>query len=138
LGHFYFKQEIQMTEPQSTDAPRPNHSTGPKTEKGKKVCRLKRRFHSSTNAYRHGHTGQINVLTPDEQQAYDKHSKITLEALAPANDFERDIAQSSFPLFDRSIADHRWRLKRAHTIEGSLFAMGMRYSDDDTGAPQGR
>jgi hypothetical protein len=109
-----------MTEPQIIDAPRPNHSTGPKTEKGKKVCSL--------NAYRHGLTGQLNVLTPDEQQAYDKHSKIVLEGLAPAGNFERDIAQS--------IADDRWRLKRARTIESSMFAMGMRYSDENTGSPQ--
>jgi hypothetical protein len=109
-----------MTEPQSIDAPRPNVSTGPKTEKGKKICSL--------NAYRHGLTGQLNIFTPDEQQAYDNHSKITLESLAPVGAYELDLAQS--------IADDYWRLKRARTIESSLFAMGMRYSDESTGAPQ--
>src|SRR5579862_5875716 len=118
------------------DAPRPNHSTGPnvvsssstKTEKGKRVCSL--------NAYRHGLTGQtsfplfdqICVLTPDEQQAYDKHSRSILEALAPATDFERILAQS--------IADDYWRLIRARAIEGSLFAIGMQSGVDNTGSPQ--
>src|SRR5271165_4425698 len=96
-----------------------NHSTGPKTPEGKARCRL--------NAYRHGFTGQLNVVTPEEQQAYDKHSKIILEALVPANDFERDLAQS--------IADDRWRLKRARAIEASTFAMGARNHPDPTGHP---
>ena len=89
-----------MTEPQPIDAPHPNYSAGPnvvsssstKTPEGKRVCRL--------NSYRHGLTGQICVLTPEEQQAYDKHTTIVLEALAPATDFERILVQS--------IADDRW------------------------------
>ena len=93
-----------------------NHSTGPnvvsssstKTPEGKANCRLKRRFHSST---------KLNIFTPEEQQAYDAHSKITLGALVRANDFERDLAQS--------IADDRWRLKRVRTIESGIFALGM-------------
>src|SRR5579872_2358531 len=79
----------------ATDAPRPNHSTGPKTPEGKKICSL--------NAYRHGLTGQLNILTPHEQLAYDNHSKITLESLAPVGAYELDLAQS--------IADDHWRLK---------------------------
>ena len=109
-----------MTDPKPIDAPRPNHSTGPKTPEGKRRCAL--------NAYRHGLTGQLNILTPDEQQAYDQHSEITLEALAPSTDFERDLAQS--------IADDRWRLKRARTIESGMFAIGMQSGVDDTGSPQ--
>ena len=97
---------------------RPNHSTGPKTPEGKRRCRL--------NAYRHGLTGQLCVFTPEEQQAYDKHCKVILEALAPIGDFERDIAQS--------VADDRWRLKRARAIEASTFALGLhKHSTDDTG-----
>ncbi len=110
-----------MTELHSIDAPRPNRSTGPKTPEGKRVCAL--------NAYRHGLTGQLNIFTPDEQQAYDAHSKINLEALAPATDYERDLAQS--------IADDRWRLKRARTIESGMFAIGMQNaSPDSAGNPQ--
>jgi hypothetical protein len=40
-------------------------SSGPKTEKGKHRTRL--------NAYRHGLTGQICLLTSDEHQAFDQH-----------------------------------------------------------------
>ncbi len=116
-----------MTELHSIGAPRPNHSSGPnvvsssstKTPEGKKICAL--------NAYRHGLTGQLNIFTADEQQAYDAHSKITLEALAPATDYERDLAQS--------IADDRWRLKRARTIESGMFAIGMQ-NGVDTGDPR--
>ena len=109
-----------MTEPQRIDIPRPNRSTGPRTPEGKRNCAF--------NACRHGLTGQLLIITPEEQQAYDKHSRITLEALAPATDYERDLAQS--------IADDRWRLKRARTIEHGLFAIGMQHGADNTGTPQ--
>src|SRR5580698_2314853 len=104
-----------MTDPQPIDAhpakgqgptpkgqgPAVQGPTGPKTPEGKKACRL--------NAYRHGLTGQLNILSPEEQQAYDQHSKITLAGLAPSGDFERALAQS--------VADDLWRLNRARTIE---------------------
>ena len=103
-----------MTNPQPA-AQRPNHSTGPKTPEGKRRCRL--------NAWRHGLTGQLCVLTPEEQQAYEKHCKTILEGLAPVGDFERDIAQS--------IADDRWRLKRARAIEAGAFALGLSENSED-------
>ncbi len=104
-----------------TATPATQHqSTGPKTPEGKRVCRL--------NAWRHGLTGQILVLTPDEQQAYDNHTRIVLEALAPANDYERLLAQF--------ISDDRWRLNRARAIESGLFALGMQSGEEDTGHPQ--
>ncbi len=107
------------------DAPRPNYSTGPKTPEGKRRCSLKRRFHSSTNAYRHGLTGQIRILTPEEQEAFDNHTTIVLEALAPATDFERLLAQT--------ISDGHWRLNRARAIESGIFALGKQSSAHDTG-----
>ncbi len=107
--------------PTPINAPRPNHSTGPKTPEGKARCSL--------NAYRHGLTGQIVVKTPEEQQAYDNHCRIILEAFAPATDFERFLAQS--------IADDHWRLNRARAIEDSTYAMGMHgQASDSTGHPQ--
>jgi hypothetical protein len=122
-----------MTEIRSIDegqgpTPKGQGPTGPnvvsssstKTPEGKTACSL--------NAYRHGLTGQIRILTPDEQKAYDQHSKITLEALAPVGDYERSLVQS--------IADDHWRLKRARTIEDSIFAVGMQHSADNTGSPQ--
>src|SRR5579872_1221371 len=130
---FLFERRFFMTETQFIDAKGPiANSQGPrasgpnvvssssKAEKGKKICSL--------NAYRHGLTSQLNIFTPEEQKAYDNHSKITVESLAPVGAYELDLAQS--------IADDYWRLKRARTIESSLFAMGMRFGDDDTGSPQ--
>src|SRR5580704_14085595 len=115
---FICKTKNAMTDQQPGDTPRPNHSTGPKTPEGKQRCRL--------NAYRHGLTGQLCIFTPEEQQAYDKHSKIVLEAFAPVGDFERGIAQS--------IAHGHWRLKRAGAIEDSSFALGAHeHSVGDTG-----
>ncbi len=109
-----------MTEPQIIDTPRPNRSTGQKTPEGKARCRL--------NAYRHGLTGQLNILTLDEQQAYDHHSKIALADMVPGTDFERSLAQS--------IADDLWRLNRARSIESGMFAIGMQNGADDTGVPE--
>ena len=90
-----------------------NHSTGPKTPEGKARCRL--------NAYRHGLTGQLCILTPEEQQAFDIHCKIIHEALAPVGDYERKVAQS--------IAADQWRLERGRAIENSTFAFGMQVDD---------
>ncbi len=118
-----------MTEPENTGGPSPNRSTGPKTPEGK--------HRSSLNAYRHGLTGQrrfnsstkLNIQTPSEQQSYDEYSKITLDGLAPFGDYERVLAQS--------IADDRWRLNRARTIEASMFALGLpAHGEDDSGRPQ--
>jgi hypothetical protein len=112
------KGKNDMTGHEPHHNPQPNHSTGPKTPEGKSRCRL--------NAYRHGLTGQLCVFTPGEQQAYEKHCKVVLEGLAPVGDFERDIAQS--------VADGRWRLKRAGAIEAGTFALGMHeHSTDNTG-----
>src|SRR5580658_1099083 len=82
--------------------------TGPKTDAGKQRTRL--------NAYKHGLTGQIHLLTAAEQTAFDAHCKGICEALAPVGALEQDLAQA--------IAEGRWRLKRARAIESSIFAAG--------------
>jgi hypothetical protein len=69
------------------------------------------------NAYRHGLTGQVHVLTPADQVAYEKHCQGTHESFAPVGHFEADLVQS--------IADDRWRLKRAAAIEDSIFALDI-------------
>jgi hypothetical protein len=84
-------------------------STGPKTEKGKHRTRL--------NAYRHGLTGQICLLTADEHEAFEKHCAGIRESLEPVGALERDLAQS--------IAEDHWRLKRARAIETGIFAAGV-------------
>jgi hypothetical protein len=84
-------------------------SCGPKTEKGKHRTRL--------NAYRHGLTGQICLLTAEEHEAFDQHCTGIRESLAPVGALEIELAQS--------IAEDHWRLKRARAIETGIFAAGV-------------
>jgi hypothetical protein len=91
----------------------PKDATGPtalKSETGTQRTRL--------NAYKHGLTGQIHILTAAEQTAFDAHCKAIWESLAPVGALEIDLAQA--------IAEGRWRLKRARAIETSIFAAGQR------------
>jgi hypothetical protein len=69
------------------------------------------------NAYRHGLTGQIHILTEKDQLAYEKHCAGIRESLAPQTPLEASIIQS--------IADDRWRLHRAASFEDTLFAVEM-------------
>ena len=78
------------------------------------------------NAYRHGLTGQIHLITPEDHVAYKKHCQGIHASLAPIGALETDLAQS--------IADDRWRLKRAVAIENATFAMG---SDTGEANPDG-
>jgi hypothetical protein len=94
-------------------------STGPATEAGKQRTRL--------HAYRHGITGQICIFTPEERAAFDQHCDGIREALAPIGALELDLAQS--------IAEDRWRLKRARALESSIFALGQRRQLEDTDDP---
>jgi hypothetical protein len=67
------------------------------------------------NAYRHGLTGQVHILTPEDRVAYDKHCRDTQEYFNPSGDFEAGLVQS--------IADGRWQLQRAVAIEDAIFAL---------------
>ncbi len=95
------------------DAEFPQESTGPappSSQAGTQRSRL--------NAYTHGLTGQIHLLTAAEQTAFDAHCKSICEALAPVGALEIDIAQA--------IAEDRWRFfKRARAIESGIFAAGQ-------------
>jgi len=77
----------------------------------------KKRDPRALNAYRHGLTGQVHILTPADQVAYEKHCKGIHESLVPVGALETDLAQA--------IADDRWRLNRAGGIESSIFALGI-------------
>src|SRR5580692_7334515 len=84
-------------------------SSGPKTETGKHRTRL--------NAYRHGLTGQICLLTAEENEAFSQHCTGIRESLEPVGALETELAQS--------IAEDHWRLKRARAIETGIFALGQ-------------
>jgi hypothetical protein len=89
--------------------PEPTGPTAAKSGPGTQRTRL--------NAYKHGLTGQIHILTAAEQTAFEAHCKAICEALAPVGALEIDIAQA--------IAEDRWRLKRARAIESGFFAAGQ-------------
>jgi hypothetical protein len=97
-------------------------STGPKTGDGKKA--------SSMNAIRHGLTGQINVMTPEEQEAHDIFCEDIESSLAPENSIERQFAHS--------VADDHWRLNRARSIENNIFTLACSFEDsgDETENPE--
>ena len=81
--------------------------TGPRTPEGKSRCRL--------NAHRHGLTGQILVLSPDEQSAFDRHLADQVEHHKPYGPEEQRLVHD--------IAASLWRLSRATAIENSIFAL---------------
>ena len=83
---------------------------------------LKPRDRRAFNAYRHGLTGQIHILTEKDQLAYERHCQGIRESLAPQTPLEASIVQS--------IADDRWRLHRAASFEDTLFAAEMSGPDE--------
>ena len=89
-------------------------STGPNTEAGKRA--------SSLNAYRHGLTGQLFLMTPAEAEAHERYMTLMLQDLKPVGAMEETLA--------RSIADSHWRLNRAVIIENNIFAAEA--FDDET------
>jgi len=73
------------------------------------------------NAYRHGLTGQVMIMTPSDEAAYSAHCQGFHQALAAEGAVEKSFAQS--------IADDRWRLLRCAAIEHTRFSMGMSEPD---------
>ena len=98
------------------------HSTGPKTDDGKKRARL--------NAHRHGLTGQILVLPEEELAKFKTHCQNFHDRYKPQTPEEEELVQL--------LADTRWRIMRVPTIENNIQMLGAgkrrRYSgteDDD-------
>jgi hypothetical protein len=96
-----------MSIPHRTKINRANaqHSTGPKTEAGKKQ--------SSLNALRHGLTGQIVVMPTEDLQAYQSHLKSFTDELNPSGAIEAHLVQA--------LADTSWRLNRVAALETNLL-----------------
>src|SRR5437764_7375949 len=84
-------------------------STGPRTEKGKKRCRI--------NATRHGLTGQFHAFSHEDKQAFDQHCEGLMADFDPVTCREKILAMS--------IAEDMWRLNRARALENDIFALGM-------------
>src|SRR5947209_2231661 len=100
----------QISEAQ-LDANRQNaqKSTGPRTEEGKKRCRI--------NATRHGLTGQFHAFSHEDKRAFDQHCEGLMADFSPVTYREKILAMS--------IAEDMWRLNRARAMENNIFAIGM-------------
>ena len=85
------------------------HSTGPKTARGKKQ--------SSLNALRHGLTGQIVVMPTEDLEAYRLHVESYTDEYDPQGATEIDLVQA--------LADTSWRLNRVAALETNLLSLGI-------------
>jgi len=85
------------------------HSTGPKTEAGKKQ--------SSLNALRHGLTGQIVVMPTEDLHAYQLHLKSFTDEYHPQGATESHLVQA--------LADASWRLNRVAALESNVLILGI-------------
>src|SRR5712664_3446554 len=85
------------------------HSTGPKTEAGKK--------RSSLNAYRHGLTGQTIILPAEDLVAYQDFTDTFFADYKPVGTLEKQLVQS--------LADTSWRLNRVAALEHNLIGLGF-------------
>src|SRR5258708_5138126 len=85
------------------------HSTGPKTEAGKK--------RSSLNAYRHGFTGQTIILPAQDLVAYQAFTRTFFDRYKPVDIIEKQLVQS--------LADTSWRLNRVAALEHNLMGLGF-------------
>ncbi|MDP8981230.1 MAG: hypothetical protein M3O35_11650 [Acidobacteriota bacterium] len=85
------------------------HSTGPKTEAGKK--------RSSLNAYRHGLTGHTIILPVEDLDAYHTFTRKFFVEFKPQSMLENQLVQS--------LADTAWRMNRVPALENNLIALGF-------------
>jgi hypothetical protein len=83
------------------------HSTGPKTEPGKK--------RSSLNALRHGLTGQLVVMPSEDLDAYQRHLQSFTREYRPQGPTEAQLVQL--------LADTSWRLNRVAALETNLLTV---------------
>jgi hypothetical protein len=93
--------------------------TGPKTEAGKQRSRL--------NSYKHGLTGQIYLLTAEEQEDFEQHCQSIENDLVPVGAMEEHLTQA--------IAEDRWRLNRIRVIESNIFAIRPQGQPAQPGGP---
>jgi hypothetical protein len=108
-----------MISEKQLDANRRNarNSTGPTTAKGKR--------NSSHNAVRHGFTGHVVILTPEDREAHDKFCDELIESLQPETAIERQIAHA--------ISEDYWRTNRLRAAENNIFAKASAGSQSEIG-----
>src|ERR1700682_2571798 len=85
------------------------HSTGPKTEAGKK--------RSSLHDYRHGLTAHTIILPAEDLDAYQAFTRTFFIDYKPVGIREKQLVQS--------LADTAWRLNRVAALENNLLGLGF-------------
>jgi len=91
-----------------TNREKAKHSTGPKTEEGKKI--------SALNALRNGFNSQIDVLPHEDMQAYQGLIKEFEQTWKPQGTYELRLV--------RKMVSQEWRLQRCASLENCMFALG--------------
>ena len=104
--------ELQYTDRVATNRANSQHSTGPRTEAGKK--------RSSQNALRHGLTARTAVLASEDQEAYESHHRQFENEYQPATPTESHLVQQ--------LADTAWRLNRIPLLEADILNRALRCS----------
>jgi len=93
----------------ATNRTNSQHSTGPRTEPGKR--------RSSLNAPRHGLTAQTAVLPNEDPENYQRHIRQFLDEYQPATATETQLVHE--------IANTAWRLNRIPFLETELLSAGL-------------
>ena len=88
-------------------APAPTGPTGPRTTEGKSRTRL--------NAFRHGLTGHLFLLSPEETPRFREHHKGVTKHYQPLGPVEEALVLQ--------VATGMWRLHRCFAMEEAMFAM---------------
>jgi hypothetical protein len=104
--------ELRYTDRAAINRANSQHSTGPRTEAGKK--------RSSQNALRHGLTARTPVLASEDQAAYESHCRKFENEYQPATPTETQLVQE--------LADTSWRLNRIPILEADLLDRALRCS----------
>jgi hypothetical protein len=92
-----------------------SHSTGPKTEAGKK--------RSCLNALRHGLTGHTMVLPAEDHVAYQDLTNQFFDDFKPVGILEKHLVQA--------LADTSWRLQRVSALESTLLGLCSSEHEDN-------
>ena len=94
------------------------HSTGPRTDEGKKKA--------SYNARRHGITGQMFAMSPGDDLAFHEFELGLIKSLQPAGHMEKTLVSI--------MARDYWRLTLGSAIEQNILAWGHDKFADQTNA----
>jgi hypothetical protein len=93
------------------------HSTGPRTEQGRRIA--------AQNARKHGYAGAQLVLEEEDQEAYEMHLDSYFASFNPVTQAECD--------YIRRAAEAQWRLDRLTSIETGILELELdfRYVEID-------